>query len=160
MQDSISRLRITEIMKKEGHDPPNMHSYYALQLFMPILKISIIRWQIHTFSMTSVLPHTVAEPIRWRFLPKKLVIFVIELAFPWSWVNKNHQHLIFKVNFLCQKSVLLFWFVSVKIIRLGVQLMIYQFLITSIFEVVYFLTLGPIFVTSYPSERKSNHKNN
>ena len=51
-------------------------------------------------------------------------------------------------------------FVSVEIIRLGVQLMIYQFLITSFFEVVYFLKLGPIFVVSYPSERKSNHKNN
>ena len=36
--------------------------------------------------------------------------------------------------------------------------MIYQFLITSFFEVVYFLKLGPIFVASYPSERKSNHK--
>ena len=84
MQDSISRLRITEIMKKEGHDPPDMHSYYALQLFMPILKISIIRWQIHTFSMTSLLPYTVAEPTKWRILLKnlsQLVIFVIELAF-------------------------------------------------------------------------------
>ena len=38
--------------------------------------------------------------------------------------------------------------------------MMYQFLITSFFEVVYFLKLGPIFVASYPSERKSNHKNN
>ena len=51
-------------------------------------------------------------------------------------------------------------FVSLKIIRLGAQLMIYQFLITSFFEVVYFLKLGPIFVASYPSERKSNDKNN
>jgi len=50
-------------------------------------------------------------------------------------------------------------FVAIKIIRLGVQLMIYQFLITSFFELVYFLKLGPI-VVSYPSERKSNHKNN
>ena len=38
--------------------------------------------------------------------------------------------------------------------------MMYQFLITSFFEVVYFLKLGPIFVASYPSEPKSNHKNN
>ena len=57
-------------------------------------------------------------------------------------------------------SFIILIFVSVKIIRLGVQLMIYQFLITSFFEVVYFLKLGPIFVASYPSERKSNHKNN
>ena len=56
-------------------------------------------------------------------------------------------------------SFIILIFVSVKIIRLGVQLMIYQFLITSFFEVVYFLKLGPIFVASYPSERKSNHKN-
>ena len=50
-------------------------------------------------SMTSLLLHTVAQPTKWRFLPKnlsQLVIFVIELAFTWSWVNKNHQHLIFK----------------------------------------------------------------
>ena len=56
-------------------------------------------------SMTSLLAHTVALPTKCRFLPKnlsQLVIFVIELAFTWSWVNKNHQNLIFKVNFLCQ----------------------------------------------------------
>ena len=39
-------------------------------------------------------------------------------------------------------------FVSVKIIRLGKQLMINQFLITSFFEVIHFLKLGPIFVAS------------
>ena len=36
------------------------------------------------FSMTSLLPHTVAQPTKWRFLPKnlnQLVIFVIGLAF-------------------------------------------------------------------------------
>ena len=35
-------------------------------------------------SMTSLLAHTVAQPTKWRFLPKnlsQLVIFVIELAF-------------------------------------------------------------------------------
>ena len=57
-------------------------------------------------------------------------------------------------------SFIILIFVSIKIIRLGVQLMLYQFLITSFFDVVYFLKLGPIFVASYPSERKSNHKNN
>ena len=37
-------------------------------------------------SMTSLLPHTVAQPTKWRFLPKnssQLVIFVIGLAFTW-----------------------------------------------------------------------------
>ena len=36
------------------------------------------------YSMTSLLPNTVAQPTKWRFLPKnlsQLVIFVIELAF-------------------------------------------------------------------------------
>ena len=50
-------------------------------------------------------------------------------------------------------------FVVVRVVR-PIQLMMYQFLITSFIEVVYFLKLGPIFVASYPSERKSNHKNN
>ena len=37
-------------------------------------------------SMTSLLPLTVAQPTKWRFLPKnssQLVIFVIGLAFTW-----------------------------------------------------------------------------
>ena len=71
-----------------------------------------MRWELTTYihtSMTSLLAHRVAQPTKWKFLPKnlsQLVIFVIELVFTWSWVNKNHQNLIFKVNFLCQKSVL------------------------------------------------------
>ena len=64
-------------------------------------------------SVTSLLPNTVAQPTKWIFLPKnssQLAIFVIGLAFTWVWGDKNHQNLIFKVNFLCQKSVLLFWY--------------------------------------------------
>ena len=45
-------------------------------------------------------------------------------------------------------SSIILIFVSVKIIRLGEQLMINHFLITSFFEVVHFLKLGPIFVAS------------
>ena len=75
-----------------------------------ILKGQILNhYALITVSMTSLLPHTVAQSTKWRFLLKnlsQLVIFVIELAFTWSWVNKNHQNLIFKVNLLCQKSVL------------------------------------------------------
>ena len=40
--------------------------------------------EVQKVSMTSLLPHTVAQPTKWRFLPKnlsQLVIFVIELAF-------------------------------------------------------------------------------
>ena len=43
-------------------------------------------------SMTSLLVHTVAQPIKWRFLPKNLsllVIFVIGLVFTWVWGDKN-----------------------------------------------------------------------
>ena len=64
-------------------------------------------------------PHFFAQPTTWRFLPKslsQLVIFVTELAFTWSWVNKNHQSLIFKANFLCQNSVL--WFLVLFLLRL------------------------------------------
>ena len=69
------------------------------------------RWSLHSLptSMTSLLPQTVAQPTKWRFLPEnlsQLVNFVNEHAFTWSWVDKNHQNLIFKVIFLCQKSIL------------------------------------------------------
>ena len=43
-------------------------------------------------SMTSLFAHKVAQPTKWRFLLKnlnQLVIFVIGLAFTWSWVGKN-----------------------------------------------------------------------
>ena len=50
---------------------------------------------IHSYtliSMTLLLAHTVAQPIKWRFMPKnlnQLVISVIGLVFSWSWVDKN-----------------------------------------------------------------------
>ena len=43
-------------------------------------------------SMTSLFAHKVAQPTKWRFLPKnlnQLVIFVIGLVFTWSQVDKN-----------------------------------------------------------------------
>ena len=49
--------------------------------------------------------------------------------------------------------------VSVNDIRLGEQLIINHFLITSFIEVVHFLKLAAIFAASSLSERKSNHKN-
>ena len=45
-------------------------------------------------------------------------------------------------------SFIILIFVCVKIIRLGEKLMINHFLITSFFEVVHFLRLGPIFDAS------------
>ena len=59
------------------------------------------------FSLTSLLAHTLAQPTKWRFMSKNLshlVICVINLVFTWSWVNKNHQNLIFKVNFYVKKQ--------------------------------------------------------
>ena len=82
--------------------------------------------------MTSLEAHTVAQPTEWRFLPKKSPKFDFLSLFSMS-----------KISFI------ILIFVSVKIIRSGVQLMINQFLITSFFEVVHFLKLVPIFVASY-----------
>jgi hypothetical protein len=45
-------------------------------------------------------------------------------------------------------SFIILIFVCVVITRLGEQLIINHFLITSFFEVVHFLKLGPIFVAS------------
>ena len=96
-------------------------------------------------NMTSLLPHTVAQPTKWRFLPKnlsQLVIFVIELAFTWSWVDKYYQNLIFKVSFLCQKSLDSFLFFSLKNKNLA------HLLITSIFLITLFSKMMSIFDSS------------
>ena len=58
----------------------NMHSADA------VMDAYLAHCKVHTgkVSMTSLLPHTVAQPTKWRFLPRnlsQLVIFVIELAF-------------------------------------------------------------------------------
>ena len=87
-----------------------------------------LQYQVHVFTLM-LYPQNprpwIAWPHFWQtelhsppngdFCPRiknlsQLVIYVIELVFTWSWFNKNHQNLIIKVNFLCQKSVLLFWF--------------------------------------------------
>ena len=65
------------------------------KLFVTVLKG--LDWpevilDLRRVSMTSLLAHTVAQPTKWRFLPKnlnQLVIFVIGLAFTWSRVDKN-----------------------------------------------------------------------
>ena len=79
------------------------------------------------------LPHTVAQPTKWRFLPKnlsQLVIFVIVLWFTWSWkFDSQSQFSMSKISFI------ILIFVPFKIIRLGEQLKINHFLITSFFEV-------------------------
>ena len=61
--------------------------------------------------------------------------------------RQNVQKFDFQNQFSTSKiSFIILIFVSVKIIRSGVQLMINQFLITSFIEVVHFLKLVPIFV--------------
>ena len=95
--------------------------------------------------MTSLLKHTVAQPTKWRFLPK----------------NLKSPKFDFQSQFSMSKvSFIILIFVSVKIIRLGKQLRIKPFFDNLIFELVHFLKLGPIFVNSQPGERKSNPKNN
>ena len=100
-------------------------------------------------SMTSLLAPTVAQPTKQRFLPKNLshlVIFVIELANTWSWVNKNYQNLIFKINFLCQKiSFIILILVSVKVFRLGEQLVIKPFFDNLTFWSSLFSEIGPYY---------------
>ena len=93
----------------------NYKSYIALGHWPRIVLffLAIARSIITSIIMTSLFAHKVAQPTKWRFLPKnlsQLVIFGIGLAFTWVWGDKNPQNLIFKVNFLCQKSVLLFWY--------------------------------------------------
>ena len=90
-------------------------------------------------SKTSILLHTVAQPTKWRLLPKKLsqlVIFEIQLAFTWSWVDKNHHNLI---------SFIILIFVSVEIIGLGEQFIIKPFFDKFIFWISPFSEIGPYF---------------
>ena len=81
------------------------HSYKLIHMEYDNLYSQFFRLASMLLSMTSLLPHIVAQPTKWRFLPllSQLFIFVIELALTRSWVNKNHQNLIFKVNFSMSK---------------------------------------------------------
>ena len=68
----------------------------SLQVSATVSKMWMDTWlEICTYtylSMTSLLAHIVAQPTKWRFLPKnlsQLVIFVIGLVYTWSWGDKN-----------------------------------------------------------------------
>ena len=55
-------------------------------LYFKLLPCVILSIVFMYSSMTSLLAYTVAQPTKWRFLPKnlnQLVIFVIGLAFTW-----------------------------------------------------------------------------
>ena len=73
-----------------------------LQTLLEVLRITLscfqykVTWITDVLwcdsSMTSLFAHKVAQPTKWRFLPKnlsQLVIFVIGLAFTWVWGDKN-----------------------------------------------------------------------
>ena len=54
-------------------------------------KLMLLKYVVTFASMTSLFEHKVAQPTKWRFLLKnlnQLVIFVIGIAFTWSWVGK------------------------------------------------------------------------
>ena len=62
------------------------HSSWELELVheSKLREVQIKQLERICNSMTLLLSHTVAQPTKWRFLPKnlsQLVIFVIELAF-------------------------------------------------------------------------------
>ena len=100
------------------HDDPHQYffgiNYFKLPLrledpllaFFIILKLSIFCSFSKTFSMTTLLTHTVAHSTKPSFMlqtnnqpPKKF----LNLALSWAKVVKNGKILTFKVNFLCQK---------------------------------------------------------
>ena len=94
-------------------------------------------------------PGQVWDALASRFLPNKfnqLDIFVIWLVFTSSWVNKNHQKLIFKVIFFMSKIILIILiFFSVNIIGLGEQVMIKPFFDNFIFWNSLLSKIGPYF---------------
>ena len=87
----------------------------SIAYLLPLLDCIVFefRWQfsdsiynIYTFSMTSLLTHTVTHSTRPSFRPKSnnqpLKKF-LSLAVSWVKVVKNGKIFTFKVNFLCQK---------------------------------------------------------
>ena len=59
---------------------------YELNTKLGPLCFTFTKFCILSNSMTSLFAHKVAQPTKWRFLPKnlsQLVIFVIGLAFTW-----------------------------------------------------------------------------
>ena len=93
--DSCNQRWLQESKERKG----SWRNIFSLYLARPLLLVTAHtpakKISINTYvavSMTSLLPHTVAQPTQWRFLRKnlsQLVIFVIELALTWSWGDKN-----------------------------------------------------------------------
>ena len=90
----IIEIRVMLVVKCFGW---RMQKYFSLLItndwVWPHSVVDIaFAWFQSTISMTSLLAHKVAQPTKWRFLPKnlsQLVIFEIGLAFTWSWGDKN-----------------------------------------------------------------------
>ena len=92
--ENLSYSPIKQILRK------NAVWYLGPEVAVQILFRSLVYFRNKAFStlahisMTSLFAHKVAQPTKWRFLPKnlsQLVIFVIGLAFAWSQVDKNRS---------------------------------------------------------------------
>ena len=98
-------------------------------------------------SMTSLLPHTVSQPTKWRFLPKNLCQLVID----WTCVHlimrwQKSPKFDFQSQFSISKiSFIILIFVFIKIMRLGEQLIIKPFFGNFIFWISSFSEIGPYF---------------
>ena len=149
--DSGPTIAWPHFLRKKLHSPPNgdfcpwiwtsylkVHDKRARRLcsvFSLLREFSFIRdFRVGSYFCDRTFVHLI---IRWQKSPK---------------FNFQSQLSMSEISFII--------FITIKIIRLGEQFIITHFLITSFFEVVHFLKLCPIFVTSWSNERKFNHKNN
>ena len=88
---SVRTLQFVPCYKKESNIVNKCYCICSLG-FSSCYCMKPASWSYVNVSMSSLLAHTVAQPTKWRFLPKnlnQLVIFVIGLAFTWSRVDKN-----------------------------------------------------------------------
>ena len=100
----ISMQKIARIMDVSTYSKP--------------LSFFLFLYEYINTSITSLFVHKVAQPTKWRFLPKNLsqpVIFVIGLAFTWVWGDKN-LHLVGCAT-VCGKSEVMLMIVYEYIFR-------------------------------------------
>ena len=118
---------------------------------------------IHNFENTNVIimwsyfSNKLLKPTKHRFLICTNLLlsnsFLIEIEFMClSWVQ-NHQNLIFKVNFLCQKSSESFQkFFSLKNMKLGAQFLLMTLFAYCNFWSTLFTKIGPKLQTLIPNQ--------
>ena len=110
---SFTKKKISTIFHQKSQ-ATNMYPSIRAVLFLTFLDqiFSPVSTGYILLSMTSLLAHTVAQPTKWRFLPKnlnQLVIFVIGLTFTWSRVDKNRARFQKKKN-TSKNKVIAKWF--------------------------------------------------